>query len=69
MLPRESASKELDSSLLSIITFPAFSVPDASLADYTRNLILQRMLVFITRILPFCASTVHTDPALRISHS
>ncbi|NWF60016.1 MAG: glycosyl hydrolase family 15 [Fischerella sp.] len=37
LLPRESASKEIDAALLSIISFPAFAVEDVQLRDRTRN--------------------------------
>uniref|UniRef100_A0AC35TID0 Phosphorylase b kinase regulatory subunit n=1 Tax=Rhabditophanes sp. KR3021 TaxID=114890 RepID=A0AC35TID0_9BILA len=41
MLPRESFSKEIDASLLSIISFPAFAVSDKALIDKTRNAVLK----------------------------
>jgi len=44
MLPRESSSKELDSSLLSIISFPAFSVDDPQLIQLTRNAIVTNLM-------------------------
>ncbi|XP_025423580.1 probable phosphorylase b kinase regulatory subunit alpha isoform X1 [Sipha flava] len=44
MLPRESNSKELDSSLLSIISFPAFSVDDPQLIQLTRNAIVSNLM-------------------------
>ncbi|KAG0750608.1 hypothetical protein G6F57_000624 [Rhizopus arrhizus] len=37
VLPRESNSKEVDGSVLSVIGFPAFAVEDASLIEYTKN--------------------------------
>ncbi|XP_065220249.1 probable phosphorylase b kinase regulatory subunit alpha isoform X3 [Planococcus citri] len=43
MLPRESSSKELDSGLLSVISFPAFSVDDPNLIELTRNAILSKL--------------------------
>lgn len=43
MLPRESNSKELDSGLLSVIGFPAFSVDDPNLIELTRNAILSKL--------------------------
>lgn len=43
MLPRESSSKELDSGLLSVISFPAFSVDDPNLIETTRNAILSKL--------------------------
>lgn len=44
MLPRESNSKELDSSLLSIISYPAFSVDDPQLIELTRNAIVSNLM-------------------------
>lgn len=43
MLPRESNSKELDSGLLSIISFPAFAVDDAMLIQLTRDTIVDKL--------------------------
>lgn len=43
LLPRESASKEVDAALLSIIGFPAFAVDDASLVDRTRRQIVEKL--------------------------
>lgn len=43
MLPRESNSKELDSSLLSIIGFPAFAVDDPQLIQVTHDAIVTRL--------------------------
>lgn len=44
MLPRESNSKELDSSLLSVISFPAFSVDDPQLIHLTRDAIVSNLM-------------------------
>uniref|UniRef100_A0A1A9X0B4 Phosphorylase b kinase regulatory subunit n=1 Tax=Glossina brevipalpis TaxID=37001 RepID=A0A1A9X0B4_9MUSC len=44
MLPRESNSKELDSSLLCVIGFPAFAVDDPLLICNTKDAILSRLL-------------------------
>ncbi|XP_050438174.1 probable phosphorylase b kinase regulatory subunit alpha isoform X2 [Adelges cooleyi] len=44
MLPRESNSKELDSSLLSVISFPAFSVDDQQLIQLTRDEIVSKLM-------------------------
>uniref|UniRef100_A0A023F525 Phosphorylase b kinase regulatory subunit n=1 Tax=Triatoma infestans TaxID=30076 RepID=A0A023F525_TRIIF len=44
MLPRESSSKELDSGLLSVISFPAFAVDDPQLIDITRNAIVSKLM-------------------------
>ncbi|XP_041973415.1 probable phosphorylase b kinase regulatory subunit alpha isoform X2 [Aricia agestis] len=43
MLPRESNSKELDSGLLSIISYPAFAVDDPQLIAKTRDTIVSKM--------------------------
>lgn len=43
MLPRESSSKELDSGLLSIISFPAFAVDDPILIQLTRDTIIGKL--------------------------
>uniref|UniRef100_A0A1B6E1M5 Phosphorylase b kinase regulatory subunit n=1 Tax=Clastoptera arizonana TaxID=38151 RepID=A0A1B6E1M5_9HEMI len=43
MLPRESSSKELDSGLLAVISFPAFAVDDPSLIHLTRNTIVSKL--------------------------
>lgn len=43
MLPRESNSKELDSGLLSIISYPAFAVDDPQLIAKTRDTIVTKM--------------------------
>ncbi|XP_025263089.1 probable phosphorylase b kinase regulatory subunit alpha isoform X2 [Camponotus floridanus] len=43
MLPRESNSKELDSGLLSIISFPAFAVDESNLIHETRDAITKKL--------------------------
>ncbi|CAK1551687.1 unnamed protein product [Leptosia nina] len=43
MLPRESNSKELDSGLLSIISYPAFAVDDPYLIAKTRDTIVSKL--------------------------
>lgn len=43
MLPRESNSKELDSGLLSIISYPAFAVDDPNLIALTRDTIVTKL--------------------------
>lgn len=43
MLPRESNSKELDSGLLAIISFPAFAVDDPQLIEKTREAIVNKL--------------------------
>ncbi|XP_017764940.1 PREDICTED: probable phosphorylase b kinase regulatory subunit alpha isoform X2 [Eufriesea mexicana] len=43
MLPRESNSKELDSGLLSVISFPAFAIDEPNLIQLTRNAITKKL--------------------------
>ncbi|NJR15459.1 MAG: glycosyl hydrolase family 15 [Calothrix sp. CSU_2_0] len=43
LLPRESASKEIDAALLSVISYPAFAVEDLDLRDRTRNDIISKL--------------------------
>ncbi|XP_057312817.1 phosphorylase b kinase regulatory subunit alpha, liver isoform-like isoform X2 [Hydractinia symbiolongicarpus] len=43
MLPRESHSKECGSALLSIVSFPAFAVEDASIINTTKSEIVNRL--------------------------
>ncbi|XP_063909483.1 probable phosphorylase b kinase regulatory subunit alpha isoform X2 [Zophobas morio] len=43
MLPRESSSKEIDSGLLAVISFPAFAVDDPGLLQYTRDQIIEKL--------------------------
>lgn len=43
MLPRESSSKEIDSGLLSVISFPAFAVDDPALLTLTRDCIIDKL--------------------------
>lgn len=43
MLPRASPSKEIDAGLLSVISFPAFSVEDAELVAITKSEIINKL--------------------------
>ncbi|KAK7097165.1 probable phosphorylase b kinase regulatory subunit alpha isoform X6 [Littorina saxatilis] len=43
MLPRESSSKEVDASLLTVIGFPAFAMDDLSVIKATRDLIHSKL--------------------------
>ncbi|CAK9801003.1 Probable phosphorylase b kinase regulatory subunit alpha [Anthophora plagiata] len=43
MLPRESNSKELDSGLLSVISFPAFAIDEPNLIQLTRDTITRKL--------------------------
>lgn len=42
-LPRESASKEIDAALLSVISFPAFAINDPHLVSRTRTEIVKKL--------------------------
>jgi GH15 family glucan-1,4-alpha-glucosidase len=42
-LPRESASKEIDAALLSVISFPAFAVIDSNIIEKTRSEIIKKL--------------------------
>ncbi|CAH1777077.1 unnamed protein product [Owenia fusiformis] len=43
MLPRESNSKEVDASLMSIIGFPAFALDDPEIIDLTRETVKEKL--------------------------
>ncbi|TVP64605.1 MAG: glycosyl hydrolase family 15, partial [Nodularia sp. (in: Bacteria)] len=43
LLPRESASKEIDAALLSIISYPAFAIEDVDLRERTFNDIVHKL--------------------------
>ncbi|MGB5974961.1 MAG: glycoside hydrolase family 15 protein, partial [Nodosilinea sp.] len=43
LLPRESGSKEVDASLLSVVGYPAFAIDDAQLARKTRQKIIDKL--------------------------
>jgi phosphorylase kinase alpha/beta subunit len=43
LLPRESASKETDAALLSIVGWPAFAIDDRALAERTRATVLEKL--------------------------
>lgn len=43
LLPRESASKEVDAAVLSVIGFPAFAVEDANLVERTRQVVMTKL--------------------------
>ncbi|ESO88485.1 hypothetical protein LOTGIDRAFT_179098 [Lottia gigantea] len=43
MLPRESSSKEIDSALLTVISYPAFAVDDVELIEETRRTIKEKL--------------------------
>ncbi len=43
LLPRESASKEIDAALLSIISYPAFAIEDVQLHERTFNDIINKL--------------------------
>ncbi|XP_045480269.1 probable phosphorylase b kinase regulatory subunit alpha isoform X4 [Harmonia axyridis] len=43
MLPRESSSKEIDSGIISVISFPGFAVDDPILIQHTRETVLSKL--------------------------
>ena len=43
LLPRESASKEVDAATLAVVGFPAFAVTDEELANRTRSIIVDHL--------------------------
>ncbi|OBS58184.1 hypothetical protein A6R68_10699, partial [Neotoma lepida] len=43
LLPRASTSKEVDASLLSVISFPAFAVEDSHLVELTKQEIITKL--------------------------
>lgn len=43
LLPRESASKEIDAAILSVISYPAFAVEDVQLRERTYNDIIKKL--------------------------
>lgn len=45
MLPRASTSKEIDASLLSVISYPAFAVEDSQLVEKTKQEIVTKLQV------------------------
>lgn len=45
MLPRASSSKEVDASVLSVISYPAFAVEDSELVEITKQEIITKLQV------------------------
>lgn len=45
MLPRASTSKEVDASVLSVISYPAFAVEDSELVEITKHEIITKLQV------------------------
>lgn len=45
MLPRASTSKEVDASVLSVISYPAFAVEDGELVEKTKQEIILKLQV------------------------
>lgn len=45
MLPRASTSKEVDASVLSVISYPAFAVEDSELVEITKQEIITKLQV------------------------
>ena len=44
LLPRESSSKEVDASLLTILGYPAFAVEDPDLIQVTKEKIMSKLM-------------------------
>lgn len=49
MLPRASTSKEIDASLLSVISYPAFAVEDIRLVEKTKEEIISKLQVGVLK--------------------
>jgi phosphorylase kinase alpha/beta subunit len=64
MLPRESASKEVDAALLAVIGFPAFAIEDAALVERTKHAIVSKLRgrYGLKRFLRDGHQTVNEDP-------
>lgn len=50
MLPRASTSKEVDASVLSVISYPAFAVEDRELVEITKQEIITKLQVSISAL-------------------
>lgn len=50
MLPRASTSKEVDASVLSVISYPAFAVEDSELVEITKQEIITKLQVSISAL-------------------
>ena len=68
MLPRESASKELDSALLTIVSYPAFAVTDPRLAYSTLITIRRKLLVRAAPLPPSLPASFPFSPFSRPSY-
>jgi len=53
MLPRASTSKEVDASVLSVISYPAFAVEDSELVEITKQEIITKLQVSSAALVPF----------------
>uniref|UniRef100_A0A8C3XUY8 Phosphorylase b kinase regulatory subunit n=1 Tax=Chelydra serpentina TaxID=8475 RepID=A0A8C3XUY8_CHESE len=64
MLPRASTSKEIDASLLSVISYPAFAVEDSELVEITKQEIITKLQVSVSLgcSWPFQGELSSTDP-------
>lgn len=60
MLPRASTSKEVDASVLSVISYPAFAVEDSELVEITKQEIITKLQVSGSALLtlPFLPQNV-----------
>lgn len=63
MLPRASTSKEVDASVLSVISYPAFAVEDSELVEITKQEIITKLQVSGSALLtmPFLPQNVLGD--------
>lgn len=50
MLPRASTSKEVDASVLSVISYPAFAVEDSELVEITKQEVITKLQVSISAL-------------------
>lgn len=54
MLPRASTSKEVDASVLSVISYPAFAVEDSELVEITKQEIITKLQVSSSALVSLC---------------
>lgn len=60
MLPRASTSKEVDASVLSVISYPAFAVEDSELVEITKQEIITKLQVSGSALLILPGDAVRT---------
>uniref|UniRef100_A0A8D0HHN2 Phosphorylase b kinase regulatory subunit n=1 Tax=Sphenodon punctatus TaxID=8508 RepID=A0A8D0HHN2_SPHPU len=65
ILPRASTSKEIDASLLSVVSYPAFAVEDGQLVENTKQEIITKLQVsvFLSRISLQDPNRLYYEPA------